>query len=477
MARDETARDSTDSGLLNRRSYLKFAGATAAAFATAGVANAEDYRTITVPAGQQKSIHVGDGVTFENVLIDITASGAGVAITTSGNGWTIRNVGIKGQHSGESFMIMPGVESSDGHGLIENVYMGDGTKARKHGGGVWVNANLPHRGTITIRRTHIANTVNNGLYASGPGSKGATGITNVEDSYFHSNNISNIRLNAKGSRTPYVKNSVVKVDESTPPCGENCSAPGTVNNRGVWSWYGTTKVINSDIQGGLVTAHGGNVQTENTRTGDNADLTPPKGVPMTAEQAASGAAKSHGNRKQAAKKKQSKAKGLPNVISISSNSSSKAASYEFEVAGKIRKSTDHGASKDDDDTLKNGTATGSVAGGTDSYEFSGPLVSFSLDGKATVSLNGEQVTAGKLGLPKTIVINGHKTAGSSSYSFDVGGSVAKSDALGSINKMDTVEGTRVTGKVFNGKDGYRFSGDLKRLQVDGKARISIGAGK
>jgi hypothetical protein len=281
--------ETTDNGsLLNRRSFLKAAGTAVAATGAVGVssvASAKQYDTITVPAGQHKAIEVGDGQTFENKLIDLTAEGAGVAFTTSGSGWTIRNVGIKGQHSGESFIMMPGVESTDGHGLIENVYMGDGTKAGQSGGGVWVNANLPHQGVITVRRTHIAKTVNNGLYASGPGSQGAEGITNVEDSYFHSNNISNIRTNAKGDRTPYVKNSVVKVDEKTPECGENCSKPGAVNNRGVWSWYGTTKVINSDIQGGFATTHGGDVQTKNTRTGNNANLKPPKGVPMSAEEA------------------------------------------------------------------------------------------------------------------------------------------------------------------------------------------------
>lgn len=281
--------ETTDNGsLLNRRSFLKAAGTAVAATGAAGVssvASAKQYDTITVPAGQQKAIEVGDGQTFENKLIDLTAEGAGVAFTTSGSGWTIRNVGIKGQHSGESFIMMPGVESADGHGLIENVYMGDGTKPGKRGGGIWVNANLPHQGVITVRRTHIAKTVNNGLYASGPGSQGAEGITNVEDSYFHSNNISNIRTNAKGDRTPYVKNSVVKVDEKTPVCGENCSKPGAVNNRGVWSWYGTTKVINSDIQGGFATTHGGEVQTKNTRTGKNANLKPPKSVPMSAEEA------------------------------------------------------------------------------------------------------------------------------------------------------------------------------------------------
>ncbi|WP_458190609.1 hypothetical protein [Haladaptatus sp. NG-WS-4] len=291
MAR-ELENEKNDNGtLLNRRSYLKLAGSAIAATGAAsvsGLAGAEEYETITVAAGEHKAIEVGDGQTYENKLIDVTAEGAGVAFTTSGNGWTIRNVGIKGEHSGESFIMMPGVESPDGEGLIENVYMGDGIKERESGGGVWVNANMPHQGVITVRRTHIANTVNNGLYASGPGSQGATGITNVEDSYFHSNNISNIRMNAKGDRTPYVKNCVVKVDDSTPPCGENCSSPGAVNDRGVWSWYGTTEVIDSDIQGGFVGTHGGDVEARGTNTGENVNLEPPKGVPMSAEEAAKG---------------------------------------------------------------------------------------------------------------------------------------------------------------------------------------------
>ncbi|WP_266077041.1 hypothetical protein [Haladaptatus caseinilyticus] len=291
MARDYENDKTHNGSLLNRRSYLKLAGSAIAATGAAGVstvAGAKEYETITVSAGEHKAISVGDGQTYENKLIDVTAEGAGVAFTTSGSGWTIRNVGIKGQHSGESFIMMPGVESKDGEGLIENVYMGDGIKAKESGGGVWVNANLPHQGVINIKRMHLANAVNNGLYASGPGSQGAYGITNVEDSYFRSNNIANIRMNAKGDRTPYVKNTVVEVDDSTPPCGENCSSPGAVNNRGVWSWYGTTEVINSDIQGGFATTKGGEVETKNTRTGEQAKMKPPKAVPMSAEEAAKG---------------------------------------------------------------------------------------------------------------------------------------------------------------------------------------------
>ncbi|WP_227378334.1 hypothetical protein [Haladaptatus halobius] len=264
-------------------------GSTIAAAATmsrSGKAGSKSYKTITVSPSENRLIEISDQETFENVLIDITAKNAGVLFKTNGSGWTIRNVGIKGQHNGANFIMTPGVKSPNGHGLIENVYLGDGMQPRKSGGGIWVNANLPHRGTINVRHIHMANMVNNGLYASGPGTQGAVGITHVEDSYFRSNNISNIRMNAKGDRTAYVKNTVVEVDETTPPCGENCSQPGTVNNRGVWSWYGTTKVINSNIEGSLVGTNGGEIITKNTETGENSKTNPPEGVPMSAEEAA-----------------------------------------------------------------------------------------------------------------------------------------------------------------------------------------------
>jgi hypothetical protein len=472
MARDDAVRDVLNNGPLKRRSYLKFAGATAAAFAAAGSATGKKYRTITVPAGTKKTIEVGDGETFENVLIDMTANGASAQILTTGSGWTVRNVGFKGTHPGGHYLMTPGVSDANGTGLVENVYMGDGQVARTDSGGIWLNANLPHRGTITFRNVHIAKMIDNGLYGSGPGAQGYGGNLHVESSYFKGNTISNVRLNGK-AQPCNVTNTVVDT-RGNQACGVGCSAPGSKTTRAIWSWYGETHLRNCDIVGSLSTTHGGTVTKTNTRTGSDADLTPPKGVPMTAEQAASGAGGSSGNRKQSTAKKRAKAQGLPNVISISSSNAGAPATYEFEVAGKVRKSTDRGASKDDDDGITRGKAKGSVAGGTDSYQFSGTLVSFSLDGNATVFFNGTKVTPGKLGLPKTIVIDGSVNEGSNAYSFDVGGSVAKSRALGSVNKRDTVHGTRVEGKVFGGKDGYRFSGDLKRLQIDGNARVSLG---
>ena len=293
MARDDMARDSdSEQTLLDRRSYLKLSGAAAASVAAAGAysnsASAQSsYETITVPAGGKKTFSVGSGETFENVLIDMTADGASAEIQARGDDWTIRNVGFKGNHPGGHYLLVPGVSSEDGHGLVENVYLGDGQTEGTAKGGVWVNANLPHRGTIEFRNVHIAHMIDNGLYGSGPGAQGYGGVTNVYDSYFHSNMIANVRLNSR-EETSYVKNTTINVDDTVRPCGAGCSAPGSTNTRAVWVWYGKAVVENCDVRGDMRGHDGGTIETKNTRTGSDADMSPPQGVPMSAEAAAQG---------------------------------------------------------------------------------------------------------------------------------------------------------------------------------------------
>ena len=295
MARDDTARDpDSEQSLLDRRSYLKLAGAAAASVAAAGAssgsANAASYDTITVPAGGTETIRVDGGETFENTLIDMTADGASAQIIPSGDDWTVRNVAFKGNHPGGNYLLTPGVPSKDGHGLVENVYLGDGQTERAGNGGVWVNGNLPHRGTITFRNVHIAHMIDNGLYGMDSGYWGHGGVVNVEDSYFDSNNIANIRVGSIDGRTCHVKNCVVKAD-STRPCGEGCSSPGATNPRGVWAWFGPVEVSNSDIGGPMPrqTKDGGSIEESDTRWGAEADTDRvPEGVPMTAEEAVGG---------------------------------------------------------------------------------------------------------------------------------------------------------------------------------------------
>jgi len=475
MARDETARELEDDRQIDRRSYLKLAGASAATLAAAGTVNGAEYDTITVAPGDTKTISLGDGERFENKLIDMTADGASAHITTSGSNWVVRNVGFKGTHPGGNYLMTPGVSDASGTGLVENVYMGDGQVARSGSGGIWVNANLPHRGTITFRNVHIAGMIDNGLYGSGPGAQGYGGNLDVESSYFKANTISNVRLNGK-KRPCTVTNTVIDASGNK-PCGHGCSSPGSTTTRAVWSWYGATHLRNCDVVGSFATTKGGSVTKTNTRTGDAADLTPPKGVPMSAKAAASGGnagSTSSGNRAQVKQAATAKKQGLPNVVSIASTDATDSATYDLSVSGKLQKSTDRNATKDADDERDGASASGSVAGGTDSYRFGGVVTELNVDGAATVYLNGEQVSPGDVGLPNTIVVDGSNDDDASTYAFDVSGDVVKSDDLGSVNAFDTVEGKRVTGRVIDGRDGYRFSGHLTRIAVDGDATLRLG---
>lgn len=474
----------------SRRSCLKLAGAALASVATVNAVSqqtdAAEYRTITIPAGTTKYIHVGDGETLENVLIDISAEGAKASIRTSGSGWTIRNVGFKGTYSGggdsANWLVIPGVSDPDGVGVIENFYMGDGQVSGTRKGGLWVNANLPHRGTIVFRNVHIANMVS-GLYASGPGYKGHGGNIRVENSYVKSNYGSNIRTNGL-KRTNVVKNTVVHIDGTQPACGPDggsggCSKPGSTNARAIWAWYGRCHLDNCDIVGPIIEREGGEVTMTNTRVGDAADTTPPDTVPMSAEEAASGTSGSSGSGDDSTTDTSS---DLSNSLSISGGSASNPVSYSFTVSEAIQKSSDRNASIDDEDTISDGTVEGLVAGGIDSYRFSGDVSQFSIDGDATVYLNGSVIDPSTLSggdttgdsLPNSVVIDGSNGPGSSLYTFTVeNGDVQKDPELGSINPYDEISDGTVTGRVIGGADAYRFSGNVTEFHLRGSATVDF----
>lgn len=309
MARGETTREKNEDAY-SRRSYLRLAGTTAATVAGANVAvgrtSAARYETITVPAGETKRITVGDGERFENALVDQRAEGASATIQASGSDWTIRNVGFRGKCGAKAFgffSIIPSV-SSGGEGLIENVYLGDGTATNSaheaDPGGIWVNANAPHEGELTVRNCNVQKYANNGLYASSPGAKhgaGAGGPVKVEQCYCADNDIANVRLGTPGS---YVKDSVI---ENT---GEPVHHPNGPNKRGIWGWYVPIAVENCDVNvakhdavdGGF---RGGKVAVEQSRVRGSTSGTVatssvsndprtkvPKPVPQSAEQAARG---------------------------------------------------------------------------------------------------------------------------------------------------------------------------------------------
>lgn len=129
----------------------------------------EEYRTVTVPAGDKKQFDVGPGETLENLLVDITADGAGVFFDVEGG--TLRPIGIEGENVAEDTFAHVSAPDPNGEVRIENVYVGDGTDADEgEAGGFWVDAtDDAHRGVGTFRNGHVAGFNDNGIYGSGPG--------------------------------------------------------------------------------------------------------------------------------------------------------------------------------------------------------------------------------------------------------------------------------------------------------------------
>lgn len=296
---DDTASKRTP---ISRRSFLGTVAATVAGTAAVGQAAAADYETVEVPAGEVKSFTIAPGETMENTLVDITADGAGVYFDVKG---TLRNVGIKGEQPADETFAHVCAPDSDGEVLVENVYAGDGTDADVGESTAWwvdATGDDGHRGTATFRNVHTAGFHDNAIYASGPGTKighDEGGEAHIESCFSRNNNISNFRIGTNGS---YVKDSVVVVpeDASAP------EHPNGRNARGVRAIEGATEMLveNCEIYtpGFQAVEVDGHCTVRNTSvvgevTGDattenvdeNVDRTPPEGVPMSAEEAATGA--------------------------------------------------------------------------------------------------------------------------------------------------------------------------------------------
>lgn len=144
--------------------------------------------------------------------------------------------------------------------------------------------------------------------------------------------------------------------------------------------------------------------------------------------------------------------------------------YQFSVTGDIAENADAG-SLGTGDEIDGSTASGFVNGGTDGYRFSGDLVGFDIDGDAAVVVDGQAVDPGTLGLPNEIVIDGRNSSETSTYTFEVSGDLKNDPLLGATDSADTVDGSSASGDVTGNRDGFRFSGDLRRFSVDGDADV------
>ncbi|MDG5776840.1 glycosyl hydrolase family 28-related protein [Haloarculaceae archaeon H-GB2-1] len=72
------------------------------------------------------------------------------------------------------------------------------------------------------------------------------------------------------------------------------------------------------------------------------------------------------------------------------------ASYEFSVSGDLQYSTIGGATAQDADVIDGSTATGTVWSGSDAYAFTGDITAFDVEGPATVYIDGSQVDVSEI---------------------------------------------------------------------------------
>lgn len=155
----------------------------------------------------------------------------GINFSTSG-GATLRNVGFQNHRSAGTQLVTAAVTAPGQSAVIEGCYFGDG------GNGPAIYVPPSHAGTLHIRNCYFEGWGDNAVYGSPPGNPpghshpGSGGVVAVENCYSRDNAISNYRLGTEGS---YVK---------------NCVSVG--GQRGYWGLYGNTRVVNCDIQSGIL---------------------------------------------------------------------------------------------------------------------------------------------------------------------------------------------------------------------------------
>lgn len=155
--------------------------------------------TITVGAGSQEVISVDDGETVSNIRFDLQEPGAGATIMAMATNWTVKNIAFDGEY-GYNSRIIGCADTGSGRSTIRNVYAGDGVQGGARDVqnfepkfGVWVSPE--HSGTLDIEGVNLQGAMDNGFYASAPGSNsnGAGGVVNFRDCYAKNNCISSFR--------------------------------------------------------------------------------------------------------------------------------------------------------------------------------------------------------------------------------------------------------------------------------------------
>ena len=525
MARDKQARKyRRDASLLDRRDYLKATGtAIVGAFTAAGAATTTAQAASSVgPNWELRDRYVETG---RNEL------GIGCAVT-----------------------------DPDGEGVIEHVYVRSTASSDKPG--IWVDPNR-HVGHLTVRNVHVEGHADNAIYAECAPPHGAGGTVTVEDCYLHDNTRGNLRVNGgtevrnthihnTGQNFPshgYVsagyysyyagrgditmRHCQIDMDGSNARNGSDALALMTRGSTSAYGDYGsnvpTVDVYDSQVSG-EVDAHDGNINLHGS--GSSPRIDPPKGVPMTAEEARNGTSSATGptwaavrggssggseTESDADSESDSSSSGNDSrgtVLELVASQDAQGVTYEFTVDGRATRHTVDAdvAAEDGDSVTDNGDGTVTVTGVAgngygDAFVVDGAITAMRLDesqwtlryGGAQTSVAGltgsdsgsgsgsgtdsdsetgdrsdSDAASGSGDRSNTLVIDGTNSPDEAcNYRFAVSGSAEKSGALGSINAYDEVSDGAITGRVIAGTDAYRFSGEITEFAVDGPVAVRL----
>ncbi|MDG5819929.1 hypothetical protein [Natronococcus sp. A-GB7] len=475
---DEPSETNGNPGLLDRRSYLKLAGTTTAAAAFAGVASADDDYDVIEASGQ--TIQIGEGETFENTLIDVS-NGNGILLNVTGADATIRNVGFSGLYQGGDFAMTINVPSGDV--LVENLYLGDGAnksgESFVHGPGA-IFLHRDSNADVTFRHCNVQGWPNNGFYCSNTANGGSV---RFESCYGKNNGVATFRCASAADEIV----DCVAYNDDTDYSTANGGWGGYTEQHGrpVWAWSpGPVTIEDSQFAAGpyaaaLLTHEGGTIdfrsgsysgdtqgQVQTGEVTNDPDLSVPDGVPTSAEEAAAGA--SQGSRPSTDDEEEDEDEPeLPNRIRFEGDASD-ATRYEFVVDGEVVPSTDEGATIDDGLEIEDGTVHGSVADWIDAFRFDGDVESITVDGPATVILDGEEIDPDEYGpeLPHVLELEG--TGEPASYEITVDGTIEADD------EEIQSSGSTVQDSVTDGSRTFRFSGTLADVTFsEGEARVSV----
>jgi hypothetical protein len=483
---DEPSETTGNPGLLDRRSYMKLAGTTTAAAAFAGIASADgdDYDVIEA---EGQTIQIGDGETFENTLIDVS-NGNGVLLNVTGADATIRNVGISGLYRADGFAIS--INTNAGDVLIENVYLGDGAnkdgESFVHGPG----AIFMHRDSnadVTFRNCNVQGWPNNGFYCSNTANGGSV---RFEACYGKNNGVATFRCASADDAIV----DCVAYNDDTDYSTENGGWGGYTEQHGrpVWAWSpGPVTIENSQFAAGpypaaLLTHEGSSIEFQSGAysggtqgqvqigdVGSDPDLSVPEGVPTSAEEAAAGASgRSRPSTDEPdASESEDESAEFPNLIRFEGDPNA-STRYEFVVDGDVETADDDGATVDDGVEIDGGVVHGTVADWLDAFRFDGELESLTVDGPATVVLNGEEIDPDEYGtdLPHVLEIEG--SGAPTSYEITVDGEIEREN--GGTEDAAPISGAAVQGSLSDDTHVYRYAGALTDVTfTEGEATVTV----